>query len=64
MPMTTAFDSTSPHDVLVGEVEPLPMWAGQSVGVVREVLPAAEIVRRIAEEAAVALDRARATIRR
>jgi nitronate monooxygenase len=58
------YESTSPLDVLEGEVEPLPMWAGQSVGVVREVLPAAEIVRRIADEAADALDRASATITR
>jgi nitronate monooxygenase len=56
------YESTSPLDVLGGEVEPLPMWAGQSVGVVHEVLPAAEIVRRIADEAADALDRARATV--
>ncbi len=58
------YESSSPFDVIVGDVEPLPMWAGQSVGVVREVLPAAEIVRRIAAEAAVALDQARAAITR
>lgn len=58
------YESTSPHEFLLGEVEPLPMWAGQSVGVVGDVLPAAEIVRRIADEAAEALDRARVTIRR
>lgn len=58
------YESTSPHDFLVGAVEPLPMWAGQSVGVIRDVAPAAEIVRRIADEAAEALDRARATISR
>ena len=52
------YDSTSPYDSLVGDVEALPMWAGQSVGLIREVEPAAEIVRRIATEAADALARA------
>ena len=31
------------------------MWAGESVEVVNDVLPAAEIVRRLAEDAAAAL---------
>jgi NAD(P)H-dependent flavin oxidoreductase YrpB (nitropropane dioxygenase family) len=31
------------------------MWAGQSVGLVHGVLPAAEIVRSLADEAAAAL---------
>jgi nitronate monooxygenase len=57
------YDSISPHDGLSGDVEALPMWAGQSAGVVREIQPAAEIVRRIAEEAVEALERARATVR-
>jgi nitronate monooxygenase len=34
-----------------GDVELGPMWAGESVALVDEVLPAAEIVRRIAREA-------------
>ena len=34
-----------------GEVEALALYAGQSVGLVHEVLPAGEIVRAIAEEA-------------
>ncbi len=36
---------------LDGEIEAMSLWAGQSAGVVREVLPAAEILERIAEEA-------------
>ena len=31
------------------------MWAGESVEVVNDVLPAAEIVRRLAQDAAAAL---------
>ena len=54
------YASSSPFAALVGDVEPLPMWAGQSVGVVRDILPAAEIVRRIADEAATALAEATA----
>jgi nitronate monooxygenase len=52
------YESSSPFAAIVGDVEPLPLWAGQSVGVVREILPAAEIVRLIAAEARTALDRA------
>ncbi len=58
------YDSISPHDFLGGDVEALPMWAGQSVGVVRDVRTAADIVRSIAEEAAEALGRASGLIRR
>ncbi len=54
------YESSSPYAAIVGDVEPLPLWAGQSVGVVREILPAAEIVRRIADEAVTALDEAMA----
>ena len=41
----------SPRDSLVGRIEELSLWAGQSVGLVHEVLPAAEIVRRTLAEA-------------
>ena len=34
-----------------GEIEPLSLWAGQGVALVRKVQPAAEIVREINEEA-------------
>ena len=34
-----------------GDVELGPLWAGESVALVNDVLPAAEIVRRIAREA-------------
>ena len=58
------YESSSPYDAIVGDVEALPLWAGQSVGVIREVMPAADIVRTIAADAAAALDRATGTIRR
>jgi NAD(P)H-dependent flavin oxidoreductase YrpB (nitropropane dioxygenase family) len=40
---------------LTGDVEATALYAGQSVGLVREVLPAAEIVARLVEEAEAAL---------
>lgn len=58
------YENSSPFEAIVGDIEALPMWAGQSVGVIREVLPAADIVRTIAADAAAALARATGTIRR
>jgi nitronate monooxygenase len=45
------YSSMSPRDSLVGRIEELSLWAGQSVGLVHEVLPAAEIVRRTVADA-------------
>ena len=45
------YDSTSPREGVSGDVEALPMWAGQGVGLLRDVRPAGEIVRTIAAEA-------------
>jgi len=41
----------SPGADLTGDIEALSMWAGQGVGVVRRVMPAADIVREIEAEA-------------
>jgi len=43
--------SFTPGADTVGEIEPLSLWSGQSVALVRKVQPAAEIVREINEEA-------------
>ena len=40
-----------PTDYADGEIERLPFYAGQSCGLVNEILPAGEIVRRIVAEA-------------
>jgi nitronate monooxygenase len=40
-----------PADYVDGEIERLPFYAGQSCGLINEILPAGEIVRRIATEA-------------
>jgi len=47
----TEFASGSPTIHTTGEVENMALYAGQGVGLIREVLPAAEIVRRMAAEA-------------
>ncbi len=52
------YASTSPAVEMEGEIEALSLWAGQSAALIRDVLPAAEIVRRIVAEAQQALDRA------
>jgi len=49
------YESSSPRQGVEGDIEALPMWAGQSAGLVRDVLPAGEIVARLAEETAAAL---------
>jgi len=45
------YQSVSPGEGFQGDVEELPMWAGQSVGALHDVLPAGEIVRNIVAEA-------------
>ena len=45
-----------------GDLELAPLWAGESVSLVREIEPAGEIVRRIAREADEALARAAAMV--
>ena len=49
------YGSDSPHRDTNGQIEAMSLWSGQSVGLVDELLPAAEIVRRIADEAATVL---------
>ncbi len=45
------YSSMDPEHDTAGELEALALYAGQSVGLVHEVLPAGEIVRAMAEEA-------------
>ncbi|MBM3679439.1 MAG: nitronate monooxygenase, partial [Actinobacteria bacterium] len=47
----------TPHEGDEGAVEEMALYAGPSAGLVEEVLPAAEIVRRIAAEAEAAWER-------
>lgn len=51
-----AYQSTTPHHSMTGEIEALSMWAGQSVGLVNSVEPAGTVIDRI-------MAQARATLR-
>ncbi len=43
--------SLVPMRSTTGEIDAMPHWAGESVGAVKRVQPAAEIVRELTEEA-------------
>ena len=49
------YDSASPRDGLVGDVEGMSLWAGQSVGTIATVEPAGDIVRSLVADAAAIL---------
>src|SRR5262249_27879143 len=51
------YQSYTPGADAEGDIDALSLWAGQSVGLVRKVQPAGEIVREIAEEAGSVLRR-------
>ena len=42
---------------MTGDVEGLAMYAGQSVGLINDVLPAGEIVQQLVSETSAAFDR-------
>ncbi len=46
-----------------GQIEPLSLWAGQGVGLVRETAPAAEIVHELVTDAAAVIAAAGVEIR-
>ncbi|MHB8529789.1 MAG: NAD(P)H-dependent flavin oxidoreductase [Caulobacteraceae bacterium] len=45
------YQSVTPAIGASGDIDALSLWAGQGVGMVRQIMPAGEIVREIAEEA-------------
>jgi NAD(P)H-dependent flavin oxidoreductase YrpB (nitropropane dioxygenase family) len=47
----TRYTVMAPADYIEGDIESLAFYAGESVSLVREILPAKEIVHRIADEA-------------
>lgn len=54
------YQSSTPCPDYEGEIEGMSLWAGQGVGLVSRIHPAAEIVREIVADAAAALKRAAA----
>ena len=57
------YASVSPRAELTGNIEALPLWAGQSVGLIDDIRPVAEIIRQLIDEAAAALRGATDTVR-
>lgn len=45
------FAGTVPNVTTTGDIESMVMYAGQGVGLIKEILPAGEIVKRLAEDA-------------
>lgn len=45
------FAGTVPNMTTTGDLESMAMYAGQSVGLIKEILPAGEVVKSLVEEA-------------
>lgn len=45
------FAGTVPNETTTGDVQSMVMYAGQGVGLIKEILPAGEVVRKLVEEA-------------
>lgn len=45
------FAGTVPNMTTTGDLESMAMYAGQSVGLIKEILPAGEVVKNLVEEA-------------
>lgn len=45
------FAGTVPNATTKGDIESMAMYAGQGVGLIKEILPAGEVVRRLVEGA-------------
>ncbi|XWS39747.1 hypothetical protein CRYUN_Cryun18bG0080800 [Craigia yunnanensis] len=45
------FAGTVPNPTTTGDIESMVMYAGQSVGLIKEILPAGEVVKRLVERA-------------
>ena len=55
------YESYTPRVGTDGDIDALSLWAGQGVGLVHRIQPAAEIVREIAAEAQATLSRLAST---
>jgi NAD(P)H-dependent flavin oxidoreductase YrpB (nitropropane dioxygenase family) len=47
----TRFAGTAPNATTTGDVESMVIYAGQGVGLIKEILPAAEVIKSIVEGA-------------
>lgn len=57
------YSSSAPYSGVTGDLEALSNWAGQGVGLVTDIRPAADIVRDVTAEAIQALQRSGTLIR-
>ncbi|KAJ7946736.1 nitronate monooxygenase [Quillaja saponaria] len=44
------FAGTVPNMSVTGDIESMAMYAGQGVGLIKDILPASEVVKRLVEE--------------
>ncbi|EOX98749.1 Aldolase-type TIM barrel family protein isoform 3, partial [Theobroma cacao] len=49
------FAGTVPNPTTTGDIESMAMYAGQSVGLIKEIVPAGEVVKRLVEGAQLAI---------
>lgn len=45
------FAGTVPNATTTGDIQNMVMYAGQGVGLIKEILPAGEVVRRLVDDA-------------
>ena len=57
------YSAIGPYTGVTGDLEGLSNWAGQGVGLVDRIQPAAEIVRQLAEDAVQVLQKAASLIK-
>jgi len=57
------YSAIAPYTDVTGDLEGLSNWAGQGVGLVNRIQPAADIVKKIAEEAVQVMRKANDLIR-
>ena len=51
------FTGTVPNLTTTGDIESMPIYAEQAVGLIKEILPVAEVVRRLVEDAQLLIQR-------
>ena len=56
------YSAIGPYSGVTGDLEGLPNWAGQGVGLISRIMPAADIVKEITEDAVRVLENARTLI--
>lgn len=58
------FAGTVPNATTTGDIESMAMYAGESIGLIKEILPAGEVIKRIVERAQRLIDQQFAQVSR